>query len=160
MTKKEKKPIRKKPIIGWEEWCAFPELGLPAVKAKIDTGAKTSALHAYDLEPFEKDEKKFIRFKVHPIQKNREIFRICEAPVIDFRHVTSSNGEREKRYVIETTFNLGDTAFVCNLTLTTRFGMKFRMLLGKEALKKGHFLVDPSKSYVLGKRKDAKDLYL
>lgn len=150
----------KKPIIGWEEWCAFPDLNLPAVKAKIDTGAKTSCLHADNLKVFQKDGKDYIRFEVHPIQKNRKITRICEAPIVDFRTVTSSNGEREKRYVINTTFKFGDQVFTSDLTLTTRYGMRFRMLLGKEALKAGSFLVDPAKSYRFGKNKNAKELYL
>ncbi|HPF78039.1 MAG TPA: ATP-dependent zinc protease [Alphaproteobacteria bacterium] len=157
---KPSSPKKKKPVIGWEEWCAFPDLGLPAVKAKIDTGAKTSALHAYDLEPFKKDGQDYLRFKVHPIQRNREIECVCEAPLVDYRYVTSSNGEREKRYVIETTFQIGENKFVCNLTLTTRYGMKFRMLLGKKALMQGKFLVDVSKSYIHGCVKNAKELYL
>ncbi len=152
--------VVKKNIIGWEEWCGFPQLNLPAVKAKIDTGAKTSSLHADNLKVFQKDGVDFIQFEVHPIQKNREITVICEAPIIDYRTVTSSNGEREKRYVINTQFQFGEHIFQSDLTLTTRYGMRFRMLLGKEALKAGKFLVDPSKGYIIGRRKNAKDLYL
>lgn len=159
--KKAPPPIKKKkPIIGWEEWCVFPDLNLPAIKAKIDTGAKTSALHAYDLAPFKKDGQDYLRFKVHPIQRNHDIERTCEARIVDYRFVTSSNGEREKRYVIQTTFQIGEISFVSDITLTTRYGMRFRMLLGKEALKKGKFLVNVSKSYVHGSIKNAKDLYL
>ena len=148
-----------KTLIGWEEWCTFPDLDLPAVKAKIDTGARTSALHAYDIEPFQKSGQDYVRFKVHPLQKNRDITRICEAPMVDFRSVTSSNGEKEKRYVIETTFQLGEVSFISEMTLTSRFGMTFRMLLGKEALKKGKLIVDPAKALALGKRPKAKELY-
>lgn len=148
-----------KTLIGWEEWCTLPDLNLHAVKAKVDTGAKTSALHAYDIEPFKKRGKDFVRFKVHPIQKNREITCVCEAPMIDYRSVTSSNGEKEKRYVIETTFQLGEVSFISEITLTSRFGMAFRMLLGKEALKKGKLIVDPAKALALGKRPNAKELY-
>jgi ribosomal protein S6--L-glutamate ligase len=155
---REKKKIIR-PKIGWEEWCEFPDLELPAVKSKTDTGAKTSSLHADDLEVFQKDGKDFIRFTVHPIQKNREIIKICEAPIVDYRTVTSSNGEREKRYVINTSFKFGEHVFTSDLTLTTRYGMTFRMLLGKEALKAGKFLVDPSKGYIHGKIKNAKQLY-
>ena len=97
---------------------------------------------------------------MHPIQRNRKIERVCEAPIVDYRSVTSSNGEREKRYVIQTTFQIGEHSFVSDMTLTTRYGMSFRMLLGKEALKKGKFLVNVSKSYVHGRIKNAKDLYL
>jgi len=157
--KKVKKLKPPKTIIGWEEWCGFSELGLPAVKAKIDTGAKTSCLHADDVTVFEKEGVEHVRFTVHPIQKDRDITRICEAPIIDHRTITSSNGEREKRYVIRTEFQFGEKKFTADLTLTTRYGMKFRMLLGKEALKTGRFIVDPAKSYIFGKLKDAKELY-
>lgn len=156
--KKIKKKI-KKTIIGWEEWCSFPELGLPAIKAKIDTGAKTSALHAYDLEPYKKNGEDYLKFKVHPMQKNREVFVQCDAPISDHRYVTSSNGEREKRYVVKTTFEAGEHKFEADITLTARYGMRFRMLFGKDALKKAKFIVDPAKSYRLGVIKDAKDLY-
>lgn len=157
-TKKISRPA--KSIIGWEEWCGLPELGLPAVCAKIDTGAKTSALHAYDIEPFQKDGQEFVKFKVHPIKKNHKITRECTAPLVDYRFVTSSNGSREKRYVIHTSFLIGDLKFDSDMTLTTRYGMTFRMLLGKEALKEGRFLVDPAKGYIHGRIKNAKDLYL
>jgi ribosomal protein S6--L-glutamate ligase len=151
---------KKKNMIGWEEWCSFPDLNLPLIKAKIDTGAKTTALHADDLEVFYKDGVKHIRFTVHPIQKNHDIVRVCEAPIVDHRRVTSSNGEKEKRFVIKTRFLIGDISFDANVTLTTRYGMTFRMLLGKEALKQGKFIIDPAKSFVLGKHKNVKDFYL
>lgn len=154
------KKTAKKIVIGWEEWVTFPALGLPAVKAKIDTGAKTSALHATDIKPFEKNGERFIRFTVHPIQKNREIEKTCEAPLVDYRFVTSSNGRKEKRYVISTEFIIGNDAFTANLTLTSRFGMSFRMLLGKEAMIKGKMIIDPSKKFLMGKNQDAKSLYL
>ena len=148
-----------KTLIGWEEWCALPDLDLPAVKAKVDTGARTSALHAYDIHAFKKKGQDYVRFTVHPIQKNRDIIRVCEAPIVDYRSVTSSNGEKEKRYVIETTFQLGEVSFVSEITLTSRFGMTFRMLLGKEALKKGKLIVDPAKAFALGKKQNIKELY-
>ncbi len=156
MTLKKKKKI----IIGWEEWVTFPDLGLPAVKAKIDTGAKTSALHATHIQPFDKDGQKFVRFCVHPLSKNREIECTCEAPLIDHRFITSSNGRKEKRYVIRTKFIIGEHVFSSDLTLTSRFGMRFRMLLGKEALIKGRMIIDPSKKFLMGKKQDAKSLYL
>lgn len=149
----------KRPRIGWQEWCAFPDLNIPAVKSKTDTGAKTSALHADNIKPFEKNGEKFVRFDVHPITKNRTLTVTCEAPVIDHRIVTSSNGEREKRYVIRTCFVFGEYQFDADLTLTSRYGMSFRMLLGKEALKAGKFLVDPTKNYIHGRIKNAKELY-
>lgn len=146
--------------IGWEEWCALPDLGLPAVKAKIDTGAKTSSLHAYDIEPFVCDDIDYVRFKVHPLQGSQKIERSCMAPLIDRRSVTSSNGEREKRYVIKTRLDFSGTVIFAELTLTSRYNMAFRMLLGREAMRKARFLVDPAKSFLLGKRPEAKSLYL
>jgi len=147
-------------IIGWEEWVAFPDLNLPAVKAKIDTGAKTSALHATNITPFTQQGQEFVRFEIHPLQKNSTLVRTCEAPLVDHRFVTSSNGRKEKRYVIKTRFVLGDRNFLSEVTLTSRDKMNFRMLLGKEALIKGHLVIDPSKKFVMGKNPDAKSLYL
>jgi ribosomal protein S6--L-glutamate ligase len=155
-VKKLKPP---KIIIGWEEWCTLPDLGLPAVKAKIDTGAKTSALHAYDIETFVHFNVPFVRFKIHPLQADRSIYRICEAPLIEKRIVTSSNGEREVRPVILTALTFGSTTINAELTLTSRHKMNFRMLLGREALRKARFIVEPSKSFVLGKIKKPERLY-
>lgn len=146
-------------MIGWEEWCAFPELNLPAIKAKVDTGAKTSALHAYDIEPFTEDGVDYVRFKIHPLQGNKQLERICVAPLIDRRGVISSNGRREKRYVIKTPLSFGITKIDAEITLTTRHNMRFRMLLGREAIRKARFTVDPSKSFVLGRQHNAKGLY-
>jgi hypothetical protein len=149
-----------KNLIGWKEWCTFPDLNLPAVKAKIDTGARTSALHAYDMEPFVKDGKEFLKFKVHPLQISEDIERECIAPLIDRRAVISSNGHYETRYVIRTKINLGDKSFTSDITLTTRFNMRFRMLLGRSALIAGNFTVDPSIEYVQGKKTHTRKLYL
>lgn len=148
-----------KVMIGWEEWCAMPDLGLPAIKAKIDTGAKTSALHAYDIEVFKENGADFVRFKIHPLQKNSKLERCCIAPMVDHRNVTSSNGEREKRYVIKTKIEFSNTTIQAELTLTSRHNMAFRMLLGREALRKAKFAVDPAKSFLLGKKKEARNLY-
>lgn len=153
MNKKEKK------IIGWQEWCSLPALNLPAIKAKIDTGAKTSALHAYDIETFVEDGEKHVRFKVHPLQKNHKLERICSAKVLDQRVITSSNGERESRYVIQTELLLNDTTINAEITLTSRHSMAFRMLLGRDALRKANFIVDPTKSYLLGKQLNAGKYY-
>lgn len=146
-------------IIGWEEWCRFPDLGLPAIKAKVDTGAKTSCLHAYDIEPFTKEGSKYVRFKIHPLQRNKTLECICEALLSDYRTVTSSNGEREKRYVIKTPLVLGDTTIQAEVTLTSRHAMAFRMLLGRDAIRKTKLVVDPAKSFALGKMTDAESLY-
>ncbi len=120
--------------LGWEEWCALPALGLPAMRVKVDTGAKTSALHAFTIEPFGPSGKPKVRFGVHPIPERPELEVYCSADVIDRRDVTSSNGEVEKRYVIETPIRLGDFQWTIQLTLTDREGMSFHMLLGRQAL--------------------------
>jgi ribosomal protein S6--L-glutamate ligase len=151
--------IPEQKTIGWEEWCALPQLGLPAIKAKVDTGAKTSALHAYDIVPFKKDGKQYVEFKVHPLQKNEDIECKCTARLIGTRVVTSSNGERETRYVILTKMKFGTMVFEAELTLTSRHNMTFRMLLGRQALRQAQFIVDPAKSYTLGRKKAVRSLY-
>lgn len=152
--------VRKvKTMIGWEEWCALPGLGLPAVKAKIDTGAKTSALHAYKIRAFEENGQSFVRFKIHPLQRNNKLEVTCVAPLIDERGVTSSNGEHEVRYVIRTPMVFKNVSFEAELTLTSRHNMAFRMLLGREAIRRAKFTVDPAKSFLLGKIADPKALY-
>lgn len=150
-----------KTIIGWEEWCALPDLDLPVIKVKADTGAKTSALHAYDIEPFTEDKTDYVRFKIHPLQRNNKLERCCVAPLADRRNVMSSNGEREKRYVIKTQIEFPSVCIIAELTLTSRHNMAFRMLLGREALRKAKFAVDPGKSFLLGKheQKEAEHLY-
>jgi ribosomal protein S6--L-glutamate ligase len=158
--KKKKIKTAKPPkiVIGWEEWCALPDLNLPAVKAKIDTGAKTSALHAYDIETFVHFNVPYVRFKIHPLQGNRHI-RKCEAPLVENRVITSSNGEREVRPVILTALTFGPVTINAELTLTSRHKMNFRMLLGREALRKARFIVEPSKSFLLGKISKPEKLY-
>lgn len=146
-------------MIGWEEWCALPDLSLPAVKVKVDTGAKTSALHAYDIEPFTDNGADYVRFKVHPLQRNDNLVRVCTAPLVGRRHIVSSNGESEHRYVIETPIEFSAVCVIAELTLTSRHNMAFRMLLGREALRKAKFSVDPAKSFLLGKKKNAEKIY-
>ncbi len=143
--------------LGWREWCALPELGIPAIKAKIDTGAKTSCLHTFFIEPFMEDGVAKIRFKVHPIQKNESLVLECVAPVKDERLVSDSGGHKEMRYIIETTVVIGDKSRLIEMSLTNRDTMRFRMLLGRRALEK-NTLVDPAASYMNGKLK-AKSLY-
>ena len=150
---------REKTTIGWEEWCALPDLGLPAIKAKVDTGAKTSALHAYAIKKFTQDGKTYVRFKIHPLQRDRKVVRECVAPLVDQRTVISSNGERELRYVISTTLQFKGASLRAELTLTSRHKMAFRMLLGREALRRARFLVDPAKSHMTGKIKNPQLLY-
>lgn len=146
-------------MIGREEWCGFPDLGLPAVKARVDTGARTSALHAYDIKILKNYSGDVVTFKIHPLQRNSEIVCECRAPLLDRRVVVSSNGERETRCVIKTTIEFATISILAELTLTSRHNMSFRMLLGREALKKAKFIVDPSKSMLLGKRIGIATLY-
>ena len=128
---------------GWEEWVALPELGLPAIKAKIDTGARTSALHAHDIEVFGPACKPKVRFNVHPVAGNEDITITCSAPIIDRREVTSSNGEAELRYVISTKMDVGGETWPIDVTLTNRAGMTSRMLLGRQALT-DHITISPT----------------
>lgn len=134
-------------ILGWEEWIALPELGLPAIKAKVDTGARTSALHASFVEPFTYKRQKRIRFGVHPVPRRNDISVICTARLVDRREVRSSNGEREQRYVIETPIRIGRFEWPVEVTLTNRDTMLYRMLLGRQAIGAG-VLVDPSSSFL------------
>ena len=136
--------------IGWREWLALPELGVPAIKAKVDTGARTSALHAYFVEPFQRDGVEMVRFGIHPLQKNTKLELICEAAIKDERLVTDSGGHSEQRYVIESTVQFMDRCWPVELTLTNRDTMKFRMLLGRTALA-GNFLVDSGASFIGGR---------
>ena len=137
--------------IGWREWLALPELQIPAIKAKVDTGARTSALHAFFVEPFTRDGLRMVRFGVHPLQKRIDLEVVCEAPIKDYRSVIDSGGHREMRYVIETDICLGDRTQRAQLTLTNRDNMKFRMLLGRTAMT--GVTVIPDKSYLTGRLK-------
>jgi len=137
--------------IGWREWISLPELQVPGIKAKIDTGARTSALHAFFVEPFRKDGVAMVRFGVHPLRKREDLELICTAPVKERRLVTDSGGHKEERFVIETLIKLGLHLCPIEITLTNRDSMKFRMLLGRSALQKLEFLVDSKHSYLIGK---------
>lgn len=138
-----------KVILGSEEWFSFPDLGIPTIKARVDSGAKTSALHAINIAPFVKDGTNWVKFDINPIQNNLKTVIHCEAPLIDKRIVKSSSGFREQRYVIQTTLDIGDANWKIEMTLTNRDSMGFRMLLGREAMS-GRVLVDPEQSYLLG----------
>ncbi len=141
-----KKVKKTKPTIGWREWLAFPELGIEAVKAKIDTGAKTSALHAMKIVRFVRDGKKLVRFDVHPFQRDQKKTITCEARLVDHRTVRSSSGHESTRSVVEVEIELMGLRFPIELTLTNRDQMGFRMLIGRQALRK-RFLIDPSASF-------------
>ena len=138
-------------IIGWKEWIVLPELGIPAVKAKIDTGARTSALHIFSLEEFQSGGRRMVRFGIHPLQRRKDIECFCEAPVLEQRRVKDSGGHYEKRYVIQTTAKLGAVSWSINITLTNRDPMLFRMLLGRQAVE-NRFLINPGWPYLTGRK--------
>ena len=136
---------------GWREWVSLPDLGISQIKAKVDTGARTSALHAFQVTPFTEDGRDRVAFRMHPVQKNNDTIIDCATDVIDRRVVTDSGGHTEERYVIRTELAIGKHRWPIEATLTSRDDMLFRMLLGRTALK-GQALVNPARSYVVGKK--------
>jgi hypothetical protein len=137
-------------VIGWREWAALPDLSVARIKAKIDTGAKTSALHAVRIRAFERSGAVFVRFVVRPTQRRSRPEIECVARVVDRRRIRSSNGQAESRYIVETTLALDAIAYPIELSLSDREQMGFRLLLGRDALKK-RFLIDPARSFELGR---------
>ncbi|CAL1240013.1 ATP-dependent zinc protease family protein [Candidatus Methylocalor cossyra] len=138
-------------VIGWREWVRLDSLGLPPIKAKIDTGARTSALHAFKLTTFLRGGSRWVRFSIHPFQHDLSVVRSCEAPVVDRRAIADSGGHRQIRYIVQSDITLGNQTWSIELSLTRRETMRFRLLLGRTALN-GRFLIDPGRSYCLGKR--------
>jgi ribosomal protein S6--L-glutamate ligase len=140
---------KNKVLVGWREWAKLPKLCIPAIKVKIDTGAKTSALHAFDVKVFHKLGKRYVRFNIHPLQNNNDINRKCTAELADERVIMSSNGQKESRYVIRSVIQIGSLRQNIYITLTNRDFMSYRMLLGREAM---HLLiVNPAMSFCQGK---------
>ncbi len=135
-------------VLGWEEWIALPGLGLPAIKAKIDTGAKTSALHAEAIDAFELGGEAHVRFIIRPVPRRPEITVACNAPLVDRRSITSSNGIPEDRFVIATTLAIDGQAWPIEVSLSDRRDMNYRMLLGRQALQAGGALIDPGASFL------------
>lgn len=143
-TSKPKPPL---PSLGWREWVALPELDVRHIKAKLDTGARSSAIHAFDIELFRRGRRDMVRFGVHPMQRSDEFALSCEAEVIDERKVRSSMGDSQRRLVIVTPVRVGDVEWPIEMTLARRDQMGFRMLLGRQALAR-RFVVDPGRSFL------------
>jgi hypothetical protein len=141
-------------VAGWREWVGLPGLGVPWVKAKLDTGARSSALHAFDVEELERDGETWVRYAVRPWQRSDEDLVTAESRVLDRRAVRSSSGHAEERYVVSLDVTIGGRTVAAEVTLSNRDEMGFRMLIGREALR-GGFLVDPGRSYLGGRPRAA-----
>jgi hypothetical protein len=150
-----KKPPRERRTIGWREWVSLPDFGVPTIKAKVDTGARTSSLHAFEIEEFQRGKTRMLRFQIHPEQRGGRHAVTVEAPLSEHRSVKPSSGKSERRPVILTTIEILGQRFQAELTLTRRDEMGFRMLLRRQA-QRGRFLVDPGKSFVNGRRAKGK----
>jgi hypothetical protein len=136
-----------RPLIGWREWLILPDLGISAIKAKIDTGARSSALHAIHIQPFDREGRTWLRFQVHPVQRDSDRTITAEAPLLEERLVRNSGGHAERRPVIQTHVVLNGDRWPIDLTLTNRDVMGFRMLLGRQAVH-SRFWIDPSRSFL------------
>jgi hypothetical protein len=137
------------PLIGWREKVALPDLGVRRLLAKIDTGARTSSLHAFDVRPFQRDGVPWVRFGVHPLRRREDVDVRCEAEAVGQREVVNSGGHRQRRWVVRTRLQLGDTEWIIELNLNDRSTLGYRMLLGRTALR-GRYQIDPSRSFLRG----------
>lgn len=152
MSDSDHTPRDERSAIGWREWIALPELGVPEIKAKIDTGARSSALHVFDVEVVRRRGKHVVRFTVHPYQRDTRTTIVAEAELLEYRKVKSSGGHETVRPVILTDVELAGRRWPIELTLASRDTMGFRMLLGRQAIR-DRFVVDPGHSFLTGKRK-------
>ncbi|MCY3782296.1 MAG: ATP-dependent zinc protease [Chloroflexi bacterium] len=143
--------VKNRRVLGWREWASLPGLGIAAIKAKLDTGAKTSALHAWDLSLRMVEGRQWIRFRVHPMQRDKVTSVVCEAPVSDQRWVMNSSGTRERRYIITTNLQIGSSRWPIELSLANRDAMGFPMIIGREAMR-DRLIVDPHASYRAGRK--------
>jgi len=144
--------VKEKPVIGWREWVALPALKVKRIKAKVDTGARTSSLHAFDVERFRRGGRSMVRFSIHPVQRSHAGAVRATAELIDRRQVRSSSGVAEVRLVISTELCIGKDHWPIELTLTERDVMGFRMLVGREAIRR-RCLVDPGRSFLSTKKR-------
>ena len=149
-TRKQKTSKIFKPALGWREWVSLPEFDISAIKVKVDTGAKTSSLHAFDVAVERRHGHEYVTFKVYPVQRNHRKVIQCEAPLEEWRWVMDSGGKRTLRPVIITTICVGDIEREIELTLAARDEMGFRMLLGRDAIRRT-WVVDPARSFVASK---------
>ena len=138
------------PLLGWREWISLPDLNIDLIKAKIDTGARSSALHAFAIDPYRKGGESWIMFAIHPKQRHSDFIIECHAPIKDRRLVSDSGGHKQRRYVIETRLILGQSIITAEMTLTNRDSMLFRMLIGRTTMN-NRFIIDPNASYLQGK---------
>ena len=154
MTKSKFDPTSR-PLIGWREWASLPDWGVDRINAKIDTGAKTSAIHAFRVKVLETEDGEVAEFYLHPRRRRKKPEIFCRTKVVDRRIVRSSNGQAEERIVVTTKVRMGECLWPIELTLTNRDAMGFRLLIGRDALT-NRFMIDPGASYLLGKKSQLK----
>lgn len=154
MSTDPQEPVIEKVVVGWREWVSLPQAGVDWVKAKIDTGARSSSIHAFDVETHLSDGQEWVRFCIHPWQRSEEDRAELSLPVLDRREVRSSNGQVEQRYAVAMDVTLAGRTLTTMMTLSNRDEMGFRMLIGREALERG-FLVDSAMSYAGGRPRRA-----